>query len=69
MAESKSSRRALTGFSKPEPHGWTVVLRLKVPADVWAAAKCSAVRRIETKLAEIVTQTLRLAAKDAEGGA
>jgi hypothetical protein len=43
-----------------------VTLRLKVPADAWTAAKRSAVRRLETKLAQIVTQTLRLAAKDAE---
>lgn len=44
--------------------GRTVVLRQKVPAGVWAAAKRRAVRRLETKLAAIVTQTLRLAAKE-----
>jgi hypothetical protein len=48
-----------------------VTLRLKVPANVWAAAKRQAVRRLEAQLAGIVTQTLRLAAKkpDPEGGA
>lgn len=49
---------------KFETGGRTVVLRLKIPADAWTAAKRSAVRRLETKLAEIVTQTLRLAAKE-----
>jgi hypothetical protein len=48
-----------------------VTLRLKVPADVWTAAKRQAVRRLEAQLAGIVTQTLRLAVKkpDPEGGA
>lgn len=49
--------------------GRTVVLRLEVPAKVWTAAKRQTVRRLETRLAAIVTQTLRLAAKDAEDGA
>ena len=43
-----------------------MVLRLKVPAEVWSAAKRSAVRRLESRLAEIVTQTLRLAAESPE---
>ena len=44
-----------------------MTLRLKVPADAWEAAKRQAVCRLETRLADIVTQTLRLAAKP-EGG-
>jgi hypothetical protein len=46
--------------------GRTGVLRLAVPAEAWKAAKRQAVRRLETRLAEIVTQTLRLAAKPTE---
>lgn len=51
---------------RPEKKPRCVTLRLQVPADAWAAAKRAAVRRLETRLAEIVTQTLRLAAKSPE---
>jgi hypothetical protein len=51
---------------KFETGGRAVVWRLKVPAEVWSAAKRSAVRRLESRLAEIVTQTLRLAAESPE---
>lgn len=66
---SKSSSPRLTPRGGKRPEGRTVTLRLKVPAEVWAAAKRQAVRRLEAQLAGIVTQTLRLAAKnpDAEG--
>lgn len=45
-----------------------MTLRLKVPAEAWETAKRQTVRRLETRLADIVTQALRLAAKP-EGGA
>lgn len=63
---SKKSSDPLTRVLEKRPEAPTVTLRLKVPAEAWAAAKRSAVRRLEIRLAEIVTQTLRLAAKDAE---
>ena len=61
---SKKSRDPLTRVLENRPGAPTVTLRLKVPAEAWTAAKRSAVRRLETKLAEIVTQTLRIAAKE-----
>lgn len=61
---SKKSPALLTRGPEKRPVALTVTLRLKVPADAWTAAKRSAVRRLETKLADIVTQTLRLAAKE-----
>jgi hypothetical protein len=64
---SKASSEGLTPLGEKKARGRTVTLRLKVPADAWEAAKRQAVCRLETRLADIVTQTLRLAAKP-EGG-
>lgn len=64
------SKTSIPGLTLPRGRrsgGRTVVLRVAVPAGVWEAAKRREVRRLESHLAEIVTQTLRLAANDGEG--
>lgn len=59
---SKTQNPRLTALRKTKSGGRTVTLR--VPAKVWTGAKRQAGHGLETRLTAIVTQTLRLVARD-----